>query len=752
VGEVDLDVLCERIASGDPPRRLPRRRQRGVSSQAVVVLDRNSRLVPFWEDQDGVVRRIESLAGCVEVRVLPDGIDGPFLRGGWPHAPGLGDVEPGQPLLVLSDLGFYGGPAERASWRRLGRELRRAGVVPRALVPCPPGRWRPELARLWGARPWEPPPSIASRPLESQESCRERLLTLVSIAVRVEPGLLRAVRRLLAPWEADAGTEADVWREASAAHSGAAEFQSEKRQERRAAFHRLGHEEADEEVKQRGREIKQRVVGFLRAWREHVGRDVLHEELAALAAEDTRNECVLSDAETERAREYLRQLAGAARSGAFGRETERAVRGWVLRFEARAPAALRKDPEVGAALTDLALWAEGKTPDSRPESGPFPAGRDLRTLAVPPGSKEGLLEVRHVEGGLSIVPFDPSADRRTKLLGSPVALLGRLRPYVVLERDGKATLLDLDRASEPSFSLPEAAHVLLRSDRAELRLGRFNRPSWAVACGRDRFGLWAEFEVCGVRQRMRWIPPGRFLMGSPKDEDERRDVEGPQHEVTLTRGFWLGETPCTQALWEAVRGENPSRFKGARRPVENVSWDDCAGFFERLNSRAPDLDLRLPTEAEWEYACRAGTTSSRYDEDLDAIAWYDKNSRNETHEVGGKRPNEWGLHDMLGNVWECCADGLREYTAGPATDPVGPAGPWRVCRGGSWYDLARYARAAYRLVWLELHVRFASLGFRLARGQGRSSEKASGDAPGGRSAVRGTRRRRPPWRGPEGGR
>ncbi|MBX2803507.1 MAG: formylglycine-generating enzyme family protein, partial [Myxococcales bacterium] len=122
--------------------------------------------------------------------------------------------------------------------------------------------------------------------------------------------------------------------------------------------------------------------------------------------------------------------------------------------------------------------------------------------------------------------------------------------------------------------------------------------------------------------RLRRIPPGRYLRGSPQSEEGRFDNEGPQHSVTISRGFWLGEVPVTQALWEAVMGENPSHFEGPSRPVERVSWKDAQAFCARLGERVAGLLPRLPTEADWEYACRAGTTGARWSEDLDAIAWH----------------------------------------------------------------------------------------------------------------------------------
>jgi formylglycine-generating enzyme len=234
-------------------------------------------------------------------------------------------------------------------------------------------------------------------------------------------------------------------------------------------------------------------------------------------------------------------------------------------------------------------------------------------------------------------------------------------------------------------------------------------PNWASAWGDDEFGPWIEIRVGQAKQRLRWIPPGTFLMGAQSSEGVARENERPQHPVTMTKGFWLFDTPCTQALWEAVTGENPSRFKGADRPVEQVSWIDCQQFIESIGSIVPELQLILPTEAEWEYCCRAGSSESTHSQVLavndpetapwlDDIAWYSKNSGEETHNVAEKEPNEWGLYDMLGNVWEWCRDDyLRTYTSSAAADPLhDESSALRVIRGGSWGSPARLVRAAYR--------------------------------------------------------
>ena len=209
------------------------------------------------------------------------------------------------------------------------------------------------------------------------------------------------------------------------------------------------------------------------------------------------------------------------------------------------------------------------------------------------------------------------------------------------------------------------------------------------------------------------IPAGSFQMGSNNGNDD----EKPIHSVTLTKPFYLQTTEVTQGQWRAVMGDNPSRFKkGDDYPVEQVSWNDVQEFLRKLNALDPGKNYRLPTEAEWEYACRAGTTGERYGE-LDAIAWYRDNSGGQTHPVGEKHPNTWGLYDMLGNVLEWCADWYGgDYDANsPATDPRGPSsGHGRVLRGGSWDDVDSNVRSAFRDRYLPGH-RYNDNGFRCAR-------------------------------------
>jgi formylglycine-generating enzyme required for sulfatase activity len=202
-------------------------------------------------------------------------------------------------------------------------------------------------------------------------------------------------------------------------------------------------------------------------------------------------------------------------------------------------------------------------------------------------------------------------------------------------------------------------------------------------------------------------------MGS--DSAEAYDDEKPVHTVRISKAFWLGKTEVTQGLWQAVMGSNPSYFKsGDNYPVEQVSWDDCQSFITKLNQMVGGNAFRLPTEGEWEYACRAGTTGDRYG-NIDSIAWYSSNSGSTTRPVGQKQANGWGLYDTLGNVWEWCQDWYGGYSSSYQTDPTGPAsGAGRVRRGGGWFYRAQLVRSAIRDLYDPGDYGY-TLGFRLAR-------------------------------------
>ena len=225
------------------------------------------------------------------------------------------------------------------------------------------------------------------------------------------------------------------------------------------------------------------------------------------------------------------------------------------------------------------------------------------------------------------------------------------------------------------------------------------------------------FYANGVSFDMVEVKGGTFRMGATSEQgSDAYSDEKPVHSVTLST-FYIGKTEVTQALWKAVMGSNPSKFKGENLPVENVSWDDCQEFIRKLNSLT-GLNFRLPTEAEWEFACRGGNNSRDYKYSgsnyIDNVAWYIGNSGDETHPVAMKSPNELGIYDMSGNVWEWCSDRPWEYSSGAQTNPKGPEiGQYRVYRGGSWRYYARYCRSSFRN-YGNPSYRYGYLGLRLA--------------------------------------
>ena len=236
-------------------------------------------------------------------------------------------------------------------------------------------------------------------------------------------------------------------------------------------------------------------------------------------------------------------------------------------------------------------------------------------------------------------------------------------------------------------------------------------PAWAIAYGQDNKGYWADFRVKEVVQRMRWIPAGWFVMGSPEGEKGRYKDE-TQYEVTLTQGYWLADTACTQALWVAAMGENPANFTDdIQNPVEQVSWDNTQVFFSQLNTQHESYAFSLPSEAQWEYACRAGTASSfSFGEELTIQkanysgkwTWEDDKVvgeyRKKTLPVKAFDPNPWGLYQMHGNVWEWVQDGYGEYPTSPVLNPEGAeSSEYRVLRGGSWFNGGLRVRSAFRL-------------------------------------------------------
>ncbi|MFI5457390.1 MAG: formylglycine-generating enzyme family protein [Isosphaerales bacterium] len=674
-GCIDVDRTVASLSRGEFLRVLPRSPRKRWGQLIRVIEDRSRRLAPYWLDQDMVVTHLKGLypESGFQLAILEEGASSPRIQRPPEHEGRYTLPDPGTIVLVLGDLGCLARQREQRDrltqmWLEWGRRLQANSNPALAIVPCHPNRCGAELARLWTILPWEAASLTTSSFLSGKDTAEltEEVLTRLAFALRVEPQLVRAIRRTFFEGRADAGIESHVWQHEAfvSRHHEAATLDHRSMHSLLPRFFRLKKEE-------RGR-----IYALVRELRRNVYPGVWCSELLALERDVDRG--LLDPAELRRAAWWYEQRKRhLVTSGAVGNPAANEPT-WFRRVFARLPESVNR----GIAAQTLHEIEAVVRPDGEDR----PAFLDP-ALLPPTAQPERLIALRLAGDRLVARPF----------LSEPG---GTGHESKTAQDEPRASLLGLIRTRNGLIKIDEPDDVW-EDDVA---------PAWAESWGRDDFGPWVDLRVEKVKQRLRWIPSGKFWMGSPEEEEGRFPDEGLRHEETIASGFWMFDTPCRQALWEAVMGENPSRFKGPDRPVESVSWDQCQEFLERLNERCDGLELKLPSEAQWEYACRAGTDTSRYREDLNEIAWYLDNSKQETHPVGEKAPNEWGLYDTLGNVFEWCQD---VWTDDYNTKKTAAASAHRVIRGGSWRDVARYVRAAYRFR-REPSLRGSGLGFRCA--------------------------------------
>lgn len=689
----DVAGLVRRVSRGEPVSRIPRVRRRAWADRASLWIDRSPRLVPLWEDQSRVVRGLRKVFGrSLEVRWLDNRAHATAAhhRRGW--LAGY-RTDAARPVVILSDLGGSD-DAAHARWCDAITGICAAGARVTALVPTRERR-RP-LPRHAHITPWERAAPTTSDPLET-------LLTVVAMTSFVQPGLLRVLRWLVPG--ASVETELHAWNHSAveAADATGLILRTEQAKERRVRFATL-----DEG-------LQERVSELLRRWRAETPRELSHAE--ALAWQASARKDTPNPGDLPAAIAFMERLATTLASSDTARTELDGLKHYGrATLDAMPASAYQTVPALGR-VWDVAY--EGVQNAVPPEGVDIAAIRAERRRNAKPTT----WALRQVGDELEFTPRDdarwPSEDASP---GSPVAILEAVGTEVFAPSQ---QLL----SGALTVSLRQRQSVAIDASRGRVVVEPWERPRWATRAGRDRFGLWASFMAQGVECRMRWIPPGRFVMGAPQGEAGRVENEGPQHEVVLTEGYWLGETLVTQALWTAVMRQNPSKFKDAERPVEQVNWEDCQRFILQLNGSIPQIGVRLPTEAEWEYGCRAGTqtatwvgdltvtTALRTAPELDAIAWYYGNAGRTTHVVRGKAPNPFGLYDMLGNVWEWCADWSGRLANTPLINPRGISmGIVRVLRGGSWLSGAGFVHASTRAEFVPA-VRNDYVGFRLAGGQ-----------------------------------
>ncbi len=832
--EPDVDTAVSRLARGEYLTDIPRKKRVTWADRVRVVVDNAPRLFPFWGDFNQVV---DGLSACLSPLQLTVSRlkAGPFGMDYDPHTLSFKpfDLRPFDvPVLILSDLGVYGGEQEQEEWRRYGERLRRHGLHPVVLTPVPARLWSARHNHLFHRVVWDDTTprlhlqrqytvSFSDDSKEQTDTHVETLLALCSTAVRVEPRLLRAVRRCLPG--ADVGTEGLAWNHADVESTFLAfSFQRGKDETYREKFDEIKDTTLRREAVERIRsfhtflppevQMEERLAQHL--FRSNKDDNTLDADLIAFLGWFQNQQSEMGDPDA--VKEWLRRMRFRQSSRITKLKEATFLRQkWVEVFQEEIkngnfipPVMTDQDiaEATGKAVPAKQIWQIIQVGNklvfrySDKEKGGIPLGCMLaqiqarEKIIIENASNTVSMELKDdfslplpQHGELTLRTDDDvivfanmqkpdwaesiswsaadiswssslmqSQPQKQTLLSGFLSKIGlkksppnfqeeRKFNYIYSDLSARLPLNDsIIQWTSPDDLLSTLKTNLLNNETGHNKhQGRWINLSqyydileqgvpdlsWAQDHSFDQYGLWAAFEVSGVRQVMRWIRPGTFLMGSPKDEPDRSDDEF-QHEVTLTSGFWLADTTCTQALWTVIRGKNPSKFTDdPELPVEQVSWDDCQEFLHTINQRHPALQLQLPTEAQWEYACRAGTvTPFSFGENMTPKQVnYNGNYPYHNGEKGIYREktvpvkvlpcNQWGLYQMHGNVWEWCSDRYAAYPDKAVIDPQGSlSGGDRVLRGGSWLIGARNVRSAYRY-WVAPEFRFEDIGFRFFRGR-----------------------------------
>ncbi|HQZ64500.1 MAG TPA: SUMF1/EgtB/PvdO family nonheme iron enzyme, partial [Planctomycetaceae bacterium] len=775
---LDQRKLMRLASKGLPLTELPRLRHTAWAAEAVIFWDHTPEMYPFTQDVVALYRRLKHERGRQGLKVVT-------LKN-VPRMSDIAGIPSGSLILAISAMGqFEQNSAIQAAWLTLGRRLNFRGHTLHSLNPCPRDRWQSSLPQNWSTAVWDRghrlprnsshrsichesggwswgaptsttgaslaplSPAPATRFLNHADKSNdtERLLDLLAPASLIEPPLLREARLLLGR-KADAGTEWDAWHHADCWHS-------------LNSFGLRPGERYDERLQRRTElaaqdgQLTSRIAQAMRTQHQTYSLVIAAEaELRACLA-GTPDEHTLEQIKALLQRVLDRMRLLAERPGSREGRNNGLLK-WPAEMVERLPPMIREDHSIQEWLArSLALahtWLE--TP----------------RVELPPGVNAEIFREEARLAALRVRNAREPVDYIVGLNRSSLSFSAASTPIPVAQiRAGGSHRLQMTSTGPPSLpdslqldegnpveipfpSLPQ--QITIESSHGRLHFEAIERPAWASRLWYDRFGIAAEFTIRGVSFILRRIPPGRFLMGSPESEKGRWDPEGPQHEVTISRGFWLGETPVTQAQWQAVveagieqpsvwnnlfpknaLKPKPSKFDGSPlHPVEQVNWHHSTAFCRVMNELVTDgPGFRLPTEGQWEYACRAGTLSAfnngtdctvpeGNDPAMDKLGWFDENSEQKTQPVKRKLANAWGLYDMHGNVWEWCVDvwdevAYKSHSIGVA-DPVnrGEEGAANVLRGGSWEAPARNCRSAFRGA-LDSGVVWDGFGLRLSAGQ-----------------------------------
>jgi formylglycine-generating enzyme required for sulfatase activity len=771
---IDHRLLLRRIEQGRALQRLPKQQRQRWPQRLQIIVDASHRLEPYWADFEFIVRQLQTLLGKEAVEALR--FDDDTLGSevcyclSWPTR----DQDQWQPwqappldvaILILSDLGINDSRAA-VGWQR-----RLAGLQQRAdLLTLSPASCSPDGSPY--CHPLRPNPYNDYYPMPRHPSCNgfafsvvpeqriKEILSWLSALPLIDAGLLRRLR-IAMQW-GDSALEAAIWNHPEVRDIG------------------LGiclQQQAAEGYQQR---FQQKFAGSDAAkdfWftveQHHKGA------YQGLRQSEKFKQCLFEQLDDPAMFEYFQRLCATGMQSGNAPAQQRA-----LRLQCRTVLASLPHVIWSSRLQELAyhLYAvayeedisAGRWPEQL-ESGFNP--ERLQWMVNTSARKEKpwwhIVQVGD-QGQIKCEPC--SLENAAFVITFRMEVSSVFSPRLTIMASGKALTRMLHHGL--TVTLPENGKAVFESGELKLELDAICRPSWAdriwrdadglwtsiswmdqdydvfwqiskteadgvwllpAPFGEDAFGVYADLSVKKVTQRFRWIEPGSFWMGSPEDEPERewsgqelaKDSE-TRHKVTLSQGFWLADTAVSQAFWQAVMGDNPSHFKNnPEHPVERVSWQDTQVFTDKLNSLFPGLSAKLPSEAQWEYACRAGTdTPFSFGANIspEQVNYNGKYpyagvgkglNRGQTVPVKSLPANPWGLYEMHGNVWDWCEDvWQRQLPAEPVTDPlitkVGGVTA-RVVRGGSWFDLDMNVRSAIR-DWFSPAYCDSYLGFRLALG------------------------------------
>ncbi|WP_289021013.1 formylglycine-generating enzyme family protein [Desulfobacter postgatei] len=701
--QLDTQKIIQSAVRQKPLEIIPWKKKRAWPLDMVLVLDFSKHLSPFFNDyRDLALNMDQWFRNRLHIVACPDPKTNTFWYQGAMHK-GFPIVRENLHLIYAGDLGFLDKQGINAGfWHGFGRRMKQKHVRIDALVTAHPSDGIPEMANVFSLHYWDsgvirPGGASGNRgagPGMKSRDQTEMLLAALSLAVELTPALIRRVRN------------------------------------------RLGFSVSTESLACRHSALEGNVFRF--QWRNPEIRAKYSKKARSLNLDLDRIWSLIQSFESRMPMELRieqRQKAGKPLDGyqaAFLRklvffqqnpdttETEKnRVMAWVGRVADRAG----EEAWVPELNTLFGIYNETVKPQK------VPGGVDLTQVPewAVKSRETGPVCLSVYQNRLETFSSGRPADHP----GLIHELSAGSKSQVTFRTDETAVKqsMTLDKA----FELPEnTAEIVVETDIGRTTVAMMSCPEWASGIGRDRYGLFADVKVKGVGFMLRWILPGDFMMGSPEDEPDRWSSEGPLHRVVFETGFWLAETACTQELWQAVTGKNPSKFieEGVEYPVENVNWDDACEFIDELNRLVPGLDIRLPSEAEWEYACRAGTdTPFWFGHELtsdkanyDGTQPYNKGPkgkyRKKTMPVKSFEQNPWGLYQMHGNIWEWCQDRWHDsYDGAPDDGSVWEDGEdaLRVCRGGSWINDGSSLRSASRD--LRPHAGLSDLnGLRLARG------------------------------------